>query len=150
MSDTTTRNQHLTKMKIWQQNVNRSLIAQTDVLHSTNPKEYDMILLQEPYIDFLGATRATLYWMAIYPPQHCDAPKRSQSIILVNKRIATSSWTQINIPSFDITAVQLHGEQGTLEIFNIYNDCLHNDSLTSLAKHLQSIEHRAPPRTQGP
>jgi len=147
MSDTTAHNPHSTKLKIWQQNVNRSLTAQTDVLHSAKPKDYDMILLQEPYIDFLGATRATSYWTVVYPPRHRDAPKRSRSIILVNKRISTSSWTQINVPSFDITAVQLHGEQGNLEIFNIYNDCLHNDSLTSLAAHLRS---RAFPRVQGP
>jgi len=134
---------HPTKLRIWQQNVNQSLIAQLDTLESADPKGYDLILLQEPYVDHLGATRATTYWTVVYPPRHRDAPKRSRSIILVNKRLATSSWTQIDVPSFDISAIQLQGEHSILQIYNVYNDCLHNDSLTSLAKQLRSTEHRA-------
>jgi len=127
-------------LKIWQQNVNRSLIAQLDVLESANPKDYDLIFLQEPYMDHLGATRASTYWAVIYPPRHRDAPGRSR--ILVNKRLSTSAWTQINVQSFDITAIQLNVNEGTLHAYNIYNDCKHNDSLTTLAEHLRRAEHR--------
>jgi len=142
MSETPDVDTHSTKLRIWQQNVNQSLIAQHDVLQSANPKDYNLILLQEPYVDHLGATRASSYWTVVYPPQHRDAPKRSRSIILVNKRLATSSWTQINIPSFNISAIQLQSQHGILQIYNIYNDCLHNDSLTSLAEQLRSTKHR--------
>jgi len=133
----------LSTLKIWQQNVNRSLIAQLDVLESANPKVYDLIFLQEPYMDHLGATRASTYWAMIYPPHHRDAPGRSRSVILVNKHLSTSAWTQINIQSFNITAIQLNVNEGTLHAYNIYNDCKHNNSLTTLVEHLRRAEHRA-------
>ncbi|KDR65913.1 hypothetical protein GALMADRAFT_81370, partial [Galerina marginata CBS 339.88] len=100
------------------------------------PEIYDIALIQEPYIDHLGRSRANQHWIVVYPPPHNEEPSRTRSIILVNRRIATNSWTQIEVDSFDITGIQLHGEFGTLRIYNVYNDCKHNDSLTVLTNRL--------------
>jgi len=66
MSDTT--NEHDTRnLKIWQQNLNRSLEGQLDLLQSMKDKSYDIAAIQEPHIDFLGQTRSNPYWMVLYP-----------------------------------------------------------------------------------
>src|ERR1700733_13261664 len=58
------------KLRIWQQNLNRSLEGQLDLLQSLKAADYDLVMLQEPCIDFLGRTRSNLHWMVIYPRQH--------------------------------------------------------------------------------
>ena len=45
---------------------------------------------------------------------------------------------QLPILSNDITAACFSGELGHLSLFNIYNDCTHNESTTSLASFLSS------------
>jgi predicted secreted protein len=53
--------------RIWQQNVAKSSVVQHDVLANANPKDWDIIAIQEPYMDFLGLTRANPHWNVIYP-----------------------------------------------------------------------------------
>jgi hypothetical protein len=40
------------------------------MLAKASPDRYDMIAIQEPYIDFLRNARATPNWYAIYPRTH--------------------------------------------------------------------------------
>ncbi|OBZ65125.1 hypothetical protein A0H81_14888 [Grifola frondosa] len=40
------------------QNLNKSLDAQLDLLHTATPDDYDLLLLQEPYLDHLNLTHA--------------------------------------------------------------------------------------------
>src|ERR1700733_14915921 len=109
-------------LTIWQQNINKSLLAQLDTL-STIKKDYDVVLIQEPYFDFKGLSRANAHFTVIGPSKHRDhhATKPSRSIILVNKALDSSSWTSIDMPSPDITAIQVTGPFGTIRIFNVYN-----------------------------
>ena len=116
-------------MKIWQQNLNRSLEGQLDLLQSMKAKEYSITALQEPHIDFLGRTRANPHWTVIYPKQHLEKPNDTRSIILINRNINLNNWTEIPFTTPDVTGVQLHGEFGTICVINIYNDCQHNESL---------------------
>ncbi|KIM63357.1 hypothetical protein SCLCIDRAFT_55368, partial [Scleroderma citrinum Foug A] len=51
----------------WQQNVNKSLMSQLDLLNNTDPKLIDFIFIQEPHIDFLNLTRANYHWTVVYP-----------------------------------------------------------------------------------
>jgi len=44
------------------------------------------------------------------------------SLILVNKRIVTDTWSQIDLGSSDITVVQLQTEIGKVLIINMYNE----------------------------
>ncbi|KAJ7198865.1 hypothetical protein GGX14DRAFT_352273, partial [Mycena pura] len=119
------------RLRVWQQNLNKSLQAQLDMLQSLKPHKYDLALIQEPYMDFRNKSRTNLRFTAVYPAQHDSDvdPQRSRSLILVNTHLPSSSWSIIPIPSPDITAVELRTPAGLLRIINVYNDCDHNDSL---------------------
>ena len=52
MSDT----RETRKVHIWQQNINRSVEGQLDLLHSLETNKYDIVAIQEPHVDFLGCT----------------------------------------------------------------------------------------------
>lgn len=45
-------------LRIMQQNLNCSLLAQQALLHSIHPSEVDILLLQEPHIDHLNLSQA--------------------------------------------------------------------------------------------
>ena len=75
-----------------QQNLNKSLIAQLDLLNGTDPKDTDFVFLQEPHIDFLHQTRANQHWTVIYPSTHNRSPTRTRSVILVNKSVSKNNW----------------------------------------------------------
>ncbi|KAJ3897661.1 hypothetical protein F5879DRAFT_813657, partial [Lentinula edodes] len=85
----------------------------------------DIYAIQEPYIDSKGRTRALSHLRVVYPTGHikyfgnADRPK-SRSVIMISMCIPTGSWTQIDIDSPDITAIQITTRIGTIRIFNIY------------------------------
>ncbi|KAJ3794385.1 hypothetical protein GGU11DRAFT_689950, partial [Lentinula aff. detonsa] len=85
----------------------------------------DVFAIQEPYIDSKGRTRALPHLRVVYPTGHTEhfgepESPRSRSVMMLHTRVSTGSWTQIEIPCADITAVQLTTGTGTLRIFNIY------------------------------
>ena len=128
MSDTTD-NRETRKLRIWQQNINRSLEGQLDLLHSLKDNDYDIVALQEPYIDFLGRTRANPHWTVIYPKRHLADPNKTRALILVNRQISTNNWEEIHLDSTDVTGVRLCGDFGAICLLNIYNDCENNRSI---------------------
>jgi len=123
-------------LNIWQQNVNKSPTCQHDLISSGKliEEEVNLIALQEPVINYFGKTIASRDWIAIYPTTHPVNPAKSRSIILLRASLCTDNWTQIDFPSGDVTAVQLTGAWGKLTIFNIYNDCDNNNTITTLSK----------------
>jgi hypothetical protein len=131
-------------MKIWQQNINKSLTAQLDMLESIK-KDYDLVLVEEPYVDFRGLSRTNPYYSIIYPPRHRDTftTKSTRSIIMVNNKLQSNAWAPILIDSSDITAVEVTTASGIIRIINIYNDCNHNDSLTKLRQYMGSAAARS-------
>jgi hypothetical protein len=129
-----TNDEHL--LSIWQQNVNKSSSCQHDLISSGKllNKNISLIALQEPALNTFGKTIASKDWIAIYPTPHTVSPVKSRSIILLQALLCTDNWMQIDFPSSDVTAVQLTGAWGKLSIFNIYNDCEHNDTIMALSK----------------
>ncbi|OSD04080.1 hypothetical protein PYCCODRAFT_1343406, partial [Trametes coccinea BRFM310] len=81
---------------------------------------FDILAIQEPYIDFLGLTRTTHHWYVVYPTGHHNMAQRTRSVMLVNKRLSTNSWLPISLPSPDITAVSLSSGNSKIHIFNLY------------------------------
>ncbi|TFK58707.1 hypothetical protein BDN72DRAFT_781719, partial [Pluteus cervinus] len=86
-------------------------------------KNYDIICLQEPWIDkktFL--TTASHNWRIIYPDKTGNVGEKIRSIILVNAKLNTNSWSAFRIPDTgDITAMQILDASGhKTTIFNIY------------------------------
>lgn len=123
------------RLRILQINLNKSQIAQEDLLNSVIHTNYDVILIQEPWLDFLGNTRGSYRWCIIYPtPHHTDGnSKHTRSVILVNSSLNTNNWKQIPFPSSDVTVIQLTDTQtGNISIFNLYIDCTNTIALTAL------------------
>jgi len=132
-------NLNMTQLKIWQQNTQKSSPALLTTLYTIS-EDTDIICIQEPSLNFLGFTTATLGWHPIYPTGTTHGENnepRTCSIIMVNSRLSTNTWTQIDIPLSDITAVQIKGPRGTINIYNNYED---NASITALQRHLNRCE----------
>ena len=82
------------------QNPNKSLTATADLLAKANTDSYDIITIQEPYIDFLGNVRSNPRWYSIDPRTHyIDRNKQTCSMILISRKMATDSWSTIDIGS---------------------------------------------------
>ena len=118
----------LEHLKIWQQNVNKSMDAQQVMLHRLldDNDPYDIIAIQEPCIDFLKLTRALPHWRVVYPHRHHDTTARVRSVTLVSDRLSTNAWAAIPLGSMDVTALSLDCGDTVLLLYNIYLD-QHND-----------------------
>lgn len=124
----------LPQLRIWQQNVNRSLLAQQDLLHSANPRDYDVLAIQEPHIDHLNNTRASPRWVVVYPDTHLNSDQRTRSVILVSTAISSNAWRPINTPSPDVTAITLTSRGQRYHLFNLYVDGDHDRAVHSAAR----------------
>ena len=130
-------NRGFTKVRIWQQNVRKSLVA-THALLNGLKDEYDLVCIQEPHFDFRGITRATGVWTVVYPSNHAEGQEGvTRSLILIHSRFSSGAWTQIEVASRDVTAIRLEGPGGRLDIYNIYNDCTHSQTIQALKAHFR-------------
>ena len=120
--------------KIWQQNVNKSKTCQLDLIGSGRmvSEDIDVIALQEPYISPNKTTVAARHWITIYPTTHETDASKTRSIILICSNLISDNWEQINFHSGDVTAIRIRGNWGSLVLFNIYNDCTHNETIRAL------------------
>ena len=140
-----TLNKDCKAITIWQQNLNKSPSCQHSLISSSRLVKHniDIIALQEPSINFLKKTIALQDWIPIYPMTHDKQPNKTRAVMLIRGDILTENWEQIDFPSSDVTAICIREKWGTLHIFNIYNDCEHNDTLNVLMeyhrKHEQDI-----------
>ena len=98
----------LKRLRIFQQNLNKSDKAQYDLINSPIHNNWDLILLQEPYINALGNTKANHNWHVLYPMSHLANGSVKQSVILVNTLLDTNTWKQLPFShSNDVTVFQL-------------------------------------------
>jgi len=127
------------KLRIWQKNTHKAKLAQQYLLNSANPEEWDVIAIQEPWLDLFKRARGSAYWRILYPTNHfSDGASHTCSLLMINTNISTDSYTQLDVPSSNITAACFIGPYGNLTLFNIYNNCNHNDSLLDIAGYLSS------------
>ncbi|KAG1788582.1 uncharacterized protein HD556DRAFT_1245023, partial [Suillus plorans] len=106
-------------------------------MNSPDITNQDLLIIQEPYINFLRNTRASHRWHVLYPTNHFTCPQeRSRAITFINSSLDTNTWKQIFFPSSDIVIVQISGEFGNCTILNIYNDCTHQNTLIALEEYL--------------
>src|SRR5271168_4661307 len=126
-------------INIWQQNTRKSLTVQLATLHSVEDK-YDVICIQEPYFDFQSFSRATGVWTSVYPSgfSRTAAGPPPRALTLIHTRISTNCWVQVPVDSVDIVAVQFTSDKGVLNVYNIYNDCTHSDTIKVLVEHMAS------------
>ena len=53
----------------------------------------------------------------------------THSLLLINSKILMENWKQVDFPSGDVTIIQITGDWGSATLFNIYNDCEHNNTM---------------------
>jgi ribonuclease HI len=125
-------------LRIWQQNLNKSLNSQLHLINSIRPTEWDILLIQEPWIGFNG-TRSSSHWRVIYPETHfIDNTKTTRSLILVNTNIPTNSYQQIHFKSADVSGLTIKLDDRSFVIINIYNDCNSNDAIEAVSEVLSN------------
>jgi cephalosporin-C deacetylase-like acetyl esterase len=116
-------------LRFWQQNLNKSSDAQLDFLHRIHPRDFDLAAVQEPHINFLGNAQATSKWITVYPSTHQISPQQTRALMMINRSmISSNAWTQLDIPSPDVVAIQMVTANGTLRAYNMYNDCTQDDT----------------------
>src|SRR5882724_6500965 len=138
--DSRTHLGRMMKLHIRQQNTNKSLVAQSDFLHHLDPNIYDIGAIQEPYLDQCHNSHVNHNWYTIYPKEHYTNPASTRSLILINKRLAMDTWSQVNLGSSDITAVQLHMVRGKLLIINMYNEGRQQQGMKQAMQSLRARE----------
>ena len=130
------RNSHENPLiHFWQQNLNKSLTAQLDLLNQVDPKHINLIFIQELHINFLNLTRTNHHWTDIYPTAHHNTPAKTRSVTIVNKSISKNSWCQVPLDSSDVTVMELKINNLSMTIYNIYNACESTDTLSLLHAH---------------
>lgn len=73
-----TPNNNMIQLRIWQQNLNTSPDAQHCVISGPDTaRKWDILAIQEPTIDNKGNTKATQDWHVIYPTHCYTQSKRS-------------------------------------------------------------------------
>jgi hypothetical protein len=58
-------------------------------------------------------------------------------MILINKKIHTSTWRAVEMGTPDVTAITIGTNMGDVLIINTYVDCTHSDSPRAIQSHLQ-------------
>lgn len=109
--------------------------AQHDLLANAELEDWDIIALQEPYLDHLHLTQASPKWHIIYPSnKSLDGQSHMHSIILVNTNIHSKQISQIAIQSTNDTAIQFRTDSHTVIIINVYNDNMHSCAIDTISR----------------
>ncbi|KAJ7187280.1 hypothetical protein C8R46DRAFT_880328, partial [Mycena filopes] len=117
------------KLKLWQQNLDRGLDNQLELLQTMGTGKYHFAALQEPYIGIGNVTRANSHWIVVYPTEHGMEGRRTRAVTLIATSLPMDSWSQMPVPSADVVAIEFRCAIGTLRIVNVYNDGDHDDTL---------------------
>jgi hypothetical protein len=113
-------------------------MGQEDLINSEVHKKYDILIIQEPYIDTYRNTKATKEWRVRYLTSRLSNSDKTRSVILVNAALDTNYWSQVSIPgSNDLMAIQMKDNYSRFTIINIYNDCNNSKALETLDTYLK-------------
>ena len=124
------------QLQISQQNLNKSLMAQLHLLNTAKPDDWDILMIQEPWMAFNG-TRASQHWRVLYPKVYFeDTTKSLRSIILINTKIPTNAYAQIQFNLTDVTGISLKTDSSVVYLINVYNDCSNNEVINAVSEFL--------------
>jgi Endonuclease-reverse transcriptase len=99
------------------------------VINTARPEDWDVLAIQEPWIDALGKSRASQYWRIIYPANYYEEGRaRIRSVLLINTNITTDCYSALPIYHSDITGVRFRGPHSSLSLINVYNEITNNDT----------------------
>ena len=132
------------RLRLLQLNLNKSEKAHLDLINGSLGKNWDIILIQEPYLTHLGHIRTPNGFTSIFPHDRLiNQESTVRSVIWVNSSLSTNSWKGISIPgNNDLTAIQVDSGLFKLTIFNIYNDCNHSNTLARLQQFVNEERNR--------
>lgn len=118
---------------IWQQNTHKSNMTQSYILNTGNPNNWDIIALQEPWINSFGNSHSIQYWRVVYPANlYVEGHAQIHSIFLINTNPSTDSYSILLIMHSNVTTIWFKGENGYLSIFNIHKEITNNDTIGCL------------------
>jgi hypothetical protein len=84
------------QLQILQMNTHKAKAAAMDLInedwHRPDYDKYDVICIQEPWIDYLGNARAGFNWHLLYPTDKLNSTNQSRAITLINKRLPMDNW----------------------------------------------------------
>ena len=110
------------KLQIKQQNCKHSKDVTLSLINTTDPEDWDLILIQEPYIyPRSQLTLASQHWYTLYPSQDPDDHNLPCSLILISALLTSNSFTRICIASHIVTAISITQANTNINIYNIYN-----------------------------
>ncbi|KAG6330660.1 hypothetical protein ID866_8430 [Astraeus odoratus] len=89
--------------------------------------------------------RANTRWRVVYLSFKNDRDKKPRVVTLISSKISTNTWTQILFSSADVVIIQLQNTYHTCTIFNIYNDCRHDNTIEVLQKFMNKEIHMVCP-----
>ncbi|KAI5997158.1 hypothetical protein EDD15DRAFT_2163128, partial [Pisolithus albus] len=123
-----TPSQAPSRLRIWQQNLNRSGVTQHSLLHGPHSKQWDVYAFQEPHIRPNKCTISSPKFYTVYPSTRFSDPDRvSRAVTLISTTLSTNAWYQIPFPSPDVVVVQFVGPHNRTTLINVYNDCNDHD-----------------------
>ena len=70
-------------LRIWQQNLNTSHMAQLSLLNNVNCSNYEILVIQEPYINSLRNMISNHHHHVLYPSQCFTSTWRCRAVMLV-------------------------------------------------------------------
>lgn len=118
-------------LRIWQQNLNNSFVAQHTLLNSTHLSDFEILFLQELHINGFNNTISNHHYHVLYPSTHfIKLNPKSWAVTLISTSIDTNAWKQLPFLSPDVVIIQVTGNYWTCTLINIYNDCKHNHNET--------------------
>ena len=127
------------RLCIWQQNLNKMDKAHYNLINLPLHKSWDVLALQEPYINSFSNTKANSRWHIIYPSSHLTNSTINRSVILISASLDVNKWAQIPVDGTnDISAIQLLMPRGCISIFNLYVDCNHSEALEALGRTIRN------------
>ena len=134
----------LNRLQILQLTLNKSQKAHLNSINRPLGNNWDLMLIQEPYITPLGHIRTPNGFKLISPQDHfLNNSDQTRSVIWVNSKLSLNSWKVMNIAGTnDITVLQIKMPDGQLSIFNIYNDCTHSLMLAKLKQFIHLEQHQ--------
>ena len=126
----------LSRLHIWQQNLNTSHTAQLTLLNGPILDEWNILAIQEPALNMLGNTRANTHWRVAYPDRKYSHGEKPRAVMLVSSKLSTNAWRQVPFLSKDIVIIQLDTSGGKCTIVNVYNDNNHDNMVEELKRFL--------------
>ncbi|KIM55657.1 hypothetical protein SCLCIDRAFT_134320, partial [Scleroderma citrinum Foug A] len=133
--------QTLSHLHIWQQNLNTSHIAQLTLLNSPISNNWGILAIQEPALNSVNNTRASTHWRVVYPTWKFTHGNKPRAVMLVNSKISTNAWRQIDFPSADVVVIREshgYGYPPWCMVINVYNDNNHDNMVEMLEQFLDT------------